>query len=451
MAQLYIDVIRDLCQHGYEALLVGGPVRDLLLGKEPNDFDVATNATPEKVKEVLAQRFKVVLVEGSRFPVAIVYRDKEQVEVATYRREQSFGHGHKDFDVQIAPSFEVDSERRDFTFNSLGMCLTGDIIDHHNGIEDLRKRVVRFVNDPVKRITEDPIRMIRACRFLAAINGIFDASSFAAMSSLADLLDTIPKERIQKELLKAMKIKNASRFFFALYESGLLIKILPSLARCYNHPHGRHHFEDVFEHSMLVGDAISTRCPLVKFSGYVHDVGKPIAAEIDEDSNVTFIGHEKKGAKILEKELSELKFSIFEVKFVANLVRYHMSVAMPDSSSKSVRKLLHKFNENGVNYINFIRLKVADRAGNLKKNHFTFSELKSIIRLFESQLFSENEVKAAFSITDLAVNGKDVMEFLGIKPGPKVGQILKDLLQLVIEDPDLNTREALLEQIPHVV
>jgi tRNA nucleotidyltransferase (CCA-adding enzyme) len=447
MAPLYIDIMRDLCQKGYEALLVGGPVRDLLLGKEPSDFDVATNATPDVVQDVLRQKYKVSLV-GSNFKVVIVSRDREQVEVATYRTEESFGHGHKEFHVQAASSFQEDSERRDFTFNSLGMCLTGDILDYHNGIEDLAKRVVRFVKNGTQTIDDDPLRMIRACRFLASINGTFDAETFEAIKSRVHLLETIPKERIRLELVKAMKTKHASRFFFALYDAGILEKILPSLARCYEHPHGRFHFEDVFEHCMLVGDTVSTKCYLIKLAGYLHDVGKPISAAYNDEGQLTFIGHEKTGAAVLREELASLKFSQSEIGYITNLVRYHMSTVRPDSSAQSIRKLLHKFNENGVNYIDFVRLKIADRAGNLKKQRLLLSEARQLITLFESELYGAE--KAAFSITDLVVSGRDVMAELGIKPGPLVGKVLKELLQLVLEDPSLNTREELLSLIVKV-
>jgi putative nucleotidyltransferase with HDIG domain len=439
MSHLYVEIMKTLCQSGYEALLVGGPVRDLLLGKQPVDFDVATNATPVQVQSIL-HNYKLCLA-GSNFKVVIVTRDKEQVEVATYRTEESFGHGHKDFNVRTASSFQEDSERRDFTFNSLGMCLTGDILDYHNGIEDLQKRVVKFVKNGTQTIEDDPLRMIRAARFLASINGTFDKSTFEAIQQRAYLLDTIPKERIRMELLKAMTTRYASRFFFALHESGLLERILPSLSKCYNHPHGRHHFEDVFEHCMLVGDGISTQFPLVKLAGYLHDVGKPISVDYNEEGHLTFIGHEKSGAEVLCQELSELRFSIDEVKQITDLVRYHMSSFNSDCTSRSVRRLLHKFTENGVNYKDFLRLKIADRAGNLSKNRFTISQIKQRINFFEEVLFGQEPV--AFSVKDLAIDGNDVIRLLNVKPGPVVGKVLNDLLQLVLDEPSLNTVENL--------
>lgn len=440
MSELYIDIIKELCKNGFDALLVGGPVRDILLGKEPNDFDVATNATPVEVKNILDSKFKVVLVDGSRFPVAIVYRSKEQVEVATFRTEESFGSGHKEFNVSISSTFEEDSKRRDFTFNSLGMCLIGDIIDHHNGIDDLRKKIVKFVEDPYKRIQEDPIRMIRACRFLANIDGLFDKNTFDAIKELSYLINTIPKERIQKEIIKAMKIKYASRFFYALYDTGLLKDILPSLNNCYDFPHGKHHFETVFEHNMLVGDSISTKCPLIKLTGYLHDVGKPISAEIDDSENITFFEHNKTGADILKKELKILKFSTFEIKFITDLVQHHMAASGKDRTDKSIRRLLYKFDIDNVNYMDFIRLKIADRSGNLKKDKFTISEIKETVKIFEKQIYNTQVV---LNTTELKINGVEIMNILNVKPGPIIGKVLKELLQLVIDNPELNDNEYL--------
>lgn len=442
---LYFEIIKELDKHNFEGVLVGGAVRDFLTGEEPVDYDVATNADPETVKEIFESKYKVSLV-GQSFKVCIIRDNAETVEVATYRKERSTGYGHKEFEILKADTLEEDTCRRDLTINSLAICAVGDIIDYHDGLNDLEKKIIKFVNNAVERIEEDPIRMIRACRFLAKINGTFDKDSFLAIQKRAHLIDTVPKERIKLEIIKAMKNKYSSRFFYALHEGGLLSKIFPSLSKCYNHPHGNHHLEDIFEHSMLVGDAISTKCPLIKLAGYLHDVGKPESVAYDSEWNIeNFIGHEKIGAYIVEKELLELRFSLKEIQYIKSIISVHMR-SLNNISGKGLRKLIRDFESLNIRYIDFLRIKIADRCGNLKKDKLIISEIKEKIRLFENEIYSQNENKA-FSIKDLKINGEDILKQTGLKPGPEIGNILKRLFEIVLEDPCLNTKEKLLTLI----
>lgn len=446
--ELYIEVSKQLCCNGYDAYLVGGYPRDMLLGKISSDCDLVTNALPDHIEKLFSNKYKIITA-GKNFCVTILVdkNTKEQIEIATYRSEYSFGKKHQDFEVKVAETFLEDSKRRDLTINALATCpITGNIVDYHGGINDIKNRIIRFVGDPNERLKEDYIRAFRAARFLAKIDGKFDKLSFDAIKNNIELLEFIPPERIRIEILKAMQYKYASRFWYTLFETGILEKILPSLAACWRHPHGKHHFELIHEHMMLVGDAISTKCSLTKLTGYLHDIGKPTAYSIN--NGVNFIGHDKIGSEILKAELFNLRFSKFEIEHISNLTKLHMQ-DFRDLKPKSIRKLLKRLNDNNINQTDFFRLRVADRTGNLKKNKFKISELKKHIKDFDKEIYGNNNI-LPLSLKDLAINGNDVMSTLNIKPGPKIKQILNDFLELVIENPELNTKDILISKIINI-
>lgn len=437
---LHRIITKILKSYSFEVFMVGGSVRDMLNGLKPADFDLVTNATPDQIRIIFEKNFKVSTV-GSRFVVSIISNGIEHVDVATYRSDRSIGIGHKDFEIKYAKTIYEDIMRRDLTCNAIAMCPdTCDIIDMYNGLQDLKNRIIRFVGDPVIRIKEDPIRMIRAARFAARLKGNFAKETLEAIIKYAELILYVPKEAIRIEVLKAMENVECSRFFYLLYDTGLLKYIFPALNSCYAHPHGRHHFEDVFEHQMLCGDYITSKCPLTKLTGYLHDCGKPMAYQIRQDGS--FIDHHKYGEEILRKELLDLKFSLKEIDFIANLTRVHMHIRDHEPSKKSIRKFLVELYDRNLHYFHFLRLRFADKASSLKKQS-SFSECKHLMSKIEECLIEENI--PIFGIKDLAINGDDIMRLLNIPSGKQVGDILKYLLDKVLEYPNLNNNESLKE------
>lgn len=429
------EIIKRLCDEGFKTYITGGAVRDILAGLPAKDEDVVTSATPDQLQALFPDH-NVVTV-GKSFGVTLI----DGVEVATFRTDKYSGLDARKCLVEFVGSLEEDLSRRDLTINAMAFCeQTGDVIDPHNGQQDLKRRVIRFVGNPVDRIYEDPNRIIRACRFLAKIEGAFDCATFEALSSHAAFVrDNVAKERIRLEILKALELPKPSLFFMALFDIGALQYIFPSMVPCAAHVHGKHHREDIFTHLMICGDHLSPTKPLIRLAGYLHDIGKPVSHTKDGK----FIGHELEGAILAESELKTLRFSNDEVEKITNLIACHM-LHLKESGKKPIKKVLRTLIESGVDFRDFMRLRVADRKANLAKADLTFKDICHVYRRFLSVI---NE-KTPFSVKSLAINGKDVMKVLHLKPGPKVGEILKALFEYVNDvGPEANTRENLLEQL----
>jgi len=432
------QIIERLRKKGFEAYIVGGAVRDMLMGLKPKDKDIATSAEPDEIKEIFSDCSYTAA--GKAFLVSFV----DGIEVATYRKDMYHGLDAQRVDIRKAQSLEEDVLRRDLTINAIAYDpFDGRIIDYVGGQEDLKNRVVKFVGDPKLRIYEDPNRIIRACRFLAQIDGSFDEDTFRNLLFYSTYVsEHVDKERIMLEIKKAMKIKRASIFFKALMDIEALSYIFPSLADCWNHEHGPYHIEDVFYHNMMSGDSVSTKYPLIKLASYLHDVGKPIACNINPRTNdVWFKDHEYVGADQVAKELKILKFSNNEISYISNLIRLHMRISHERLSPKSIRRTLVMLSDAGIHYKDLLRLAVSDRRGNFKTNrYYGLRDVYELLRSFKTEVERKNPVSC---FAQLALNGKDIMDITGLKPGKEIGRMLKFLLEKVIEDPEQNTKEKL--------
>lgn len=428
-------IIEQLKQKGHEVYIVGGAVRDLLLNHKPYDFDIVTSAFTKEIIQLFKDTHKVDLV-GESFKVVIV----DGMEVASFRKD-TYKNGKC---VAIhAQTIEEDLARRDFTVNAMAFDIyTDKIIDPFNGRKDLTKRRIKFVGNPDDRIKEDPNRMLRAARFVAIIKGFYDSETLNAVKRNSNLMKQVDPERIRLEVLKAMKAKDASLFFDFLLFSGCLEYVFPYMISSFQHDHGPYHNEDVFDHLMFCGDFIKPGCPLTKLAGYLHDIGKPSSTDYDDNGILHFNGHENIGEELIREMLSNLKFSNREINFVADLTKLHMMGVMPDSSGKSVRKLLRRLKDRKIPVEAFMRLKIADRKANLNKEPLTLTQIKEVMRRFDEELCRE---EVAFGVKTLKVNGYDVMETLKIEPGPEVGKVLDRLFERVEEDPTLNNHETLIE------
>jgi len=414
----HLDIVRRLCDNNCDTYIVGGGIRDMLLGNNPDDYDVVTEATPDKVLE-LFKDCKVKQV-GKSFGVILV----EGYEVATFRHDR-----YKDSKciVSFADTIHEDLSRRDLTVNAMAFCeLTGELIDDHGGREDLDRRIIRFVGDAYERINEDPCRILRACRFLAKIDGTFDLDTFNALNRAVvwhKRLNEVAPERIRLEILKAMKIPKASKFFDALHSIGALELIFPSLASCWKHEHGEHHKEDVFDHCMYAGDSITTDDPILKLTGYLHDVGKPAAFKDGK-----FILHEVVGRDLILDELRKLTFTSDEIYRICGLVRLHMN-SIQKMTPKAIRKLLKKFDERGVVIDDFISLRKADRRANIAREDFTPEEWIAM----EQQLRQEILEDKPFNIHSLAFKGRDIIEVFDLMPGARIGKIQHLMMNHIVD------------------
>lgn len=413
------NIWNALEDNGFDTYLVGGAVRDSFLGLSPKDFDLATSALPGQVHEVISLELPEAKLDfvGAAFGVMLV----DGIEVATFRKDTVNASGEDD--VEYVSSLKDDISRRDFTVNAMAITSSGILIDPFNGLVDLENRVLRFVGDANERINEDPNRILRACRFIAKLHFTPSSKTAGALWENRELVNVIAPERMRLEMLKAMECEEPSIFFGALQFLGILEFILPELSDCYQHTGGKHHPETVWEHNMLVGDALPKEDPILRLTGFLHDIGKP-AAWLEAPGR--FINHHKIGKKILENRLNELKFSNAEIRRICGLVDTHMFF-IKGLSPKAQRKLLKTLDSYGIDWKDLVRIRIADHKGNVAKGKMTVSEVKNIVKSF-------TQVQdVPVSVKSLAVTGGQLIKEFGLAPGPVVSQIQKALLEYVLE------------------
>lgn len=435
------EIVLKLQDLGYEAYFVGGYVRDMLLGKKCDDIDITTSATPDELITIFKDR--QIKTAGKNFLVTFV----DDIEVATYRVDNYKNFNPESLKVLKANSAKEDVIRRDFTINSLLYDPSSKkIIDYVNGQSDLQEKIIRFNGNPKERIFEDPVRIIRACRFAAKINGKFERETLAFLRTYSDYITMIPGERIRLEILKAMKIKNASLFFEKLHEIDGLKYIFPSIENSYGVDGGPYHIETVFEHLMMAGDHCSTKYPLLKLASYMHDIGKPISKRINPSTGgIWFEGHDETGRDAAKIELEDLKFSGDEINLISNLIGLHMRISNERLQPKSIRRTLKTLSDFNIPYQNLLRVSICDKMGGLKSQKtYKLKNVYELCKLFKEQVERKDPVS---KFSDLKINGNDIMEITGLKPGKEVGYILKYLLDLVLDNPELNDVQKLKEII----
>jgi len=440
LAYRIIDILRG---RNCTCYLAGGAARDELLGRKPNDYDLATESPPEMVIHACVEEELKAKLAGASFPVVIVSDGKSMVEVATFRKDVYHGTSDKDVTITTTSSIVEDSARRDFTINTMYFCpRTDELVDPCGGKNDLDNKVIRAPGVPEDRLREDPCRILRACRFLCLIGGVFDDATYSALKRNVHLVGShVHPDRIRKEVLKVMGYQSPSIFWRALNDIGGLEYVSPGLHMCYNFDGGKYHIEDVFTHCMIVGDHLPSDKPLLRLAGYLHDIGKPNKL----NSEGGFYGHDKEGEKIVRSELKHLHFSTRDVNYISTLIKHHMRTIGDKSTPRAIRRMLKAFGEEGIDYREWLKLRIADRIGNLIKPNYSVDYIKGILSKIREEMNPTRS--SAFSTTDLAIDGNDVMRILDIQPGKLVGVILRSLLDVVIDNPELNTKETLTKLI----
>lgn len=434
-----LEIVTKLQDLGHVTYYVGGYVRDMILGIPSKDIDIATSATPDQLENIFKDQ--EIKTTGKSFLVTFI----NGIEVATFRSDVYSGLNDKNVKIKIANE-ETDANRRDFTINAIYYDpISKKVIDYVNGQEDLKNKIIRFVGEPKDRIFEDPNRIIRACRFLAKIDGDFDKATFEELKNRSNYVETmIRPERIRLEILKAMEIKNASIFFRSLYDIGALKYIFPTLNKCYNLDGGPYHDEPVFDHCTAAGDHIRTKDPIIKLAGYLHDIGKGISYRTNPKTNLPwFEGHEETGREAAINELTNLRFSSREVERVSTLVELHMRISHERVQPKGVRRTLKILKDHDIPYQDLLRVSIGDKMGGYKARRFyKITDVRDLASAFRTEV---NRKNPATEFADLKVNGYEIMQITGLQPGKEVGEILKKLLDLVLDNPELNEKEKLVE------
>lgn len=414
-----LEVIRTLHQSGFHAFLAGGCVRDLLLGREPADYDVATDATPDDVMRIFPKTYGV----GARFGVVLVaVNENEAVEVATFRSDMGYSDGRHPDEVRFTRNPQEDVQRRDFTINGLLMDpLTGEVLDYVGGRKDLDAGIIRTIGDPEKRFAEDKLRMLRAVRFAARFGYILERGTMEAIQKLAPQISQVSAERVRDELTKMLTEGRARLAFFMLYASRLMREVLPEIAamKGVEQPPEFHPEGDVFIHTLLLLDNLPHPCtPTLAWGALLHDVGKPPTFRRAPD-RIRFDDHVDVGVKIAEGICQRLHFSNEETAQIIALVDNHMRFAQADRMNESTLKKfmrLPRFEE----HLELHRLDCAASHGNLESYNFVKDKLASI----------PPEVMRPAPL----VTGADLIA-AGYEPGPRFRQILE-----AVEDGQLENR-----------
>lgn len=432
---------------GKRAWIVGGCVRDSLLGKAVADWDVATDALPKELMKIFPRAIPTGLQHGT---VTLVVHGKSpsgqdetrHYEVTTLRGETTYSDGRRPDAVHFVEDIVHDLERRDFTMNAIAVDpQSGELIDPFEGRRDLAQKVVRAVGAPVERFSEDGLRVLRAARFSATLEFELDQATFAAIEPTLGTFRKVSAERVRDEWVKTMKAKRPSRAFEVMRTSGILGVTCPELLDGVGMEQNKWHSLDVWQHGMACMDACAGD-PILRIAALLHDVGKPRSrAFSDKTQDWTFYDHDKIGAEIADPICARLRFSNDERARIVALVRHHL-FHYDQWSDAAVRRWIRRVGKERV--LDLYALNEADVRG----KGAVFDEAKDLAPLAALRAHVERVLAegAALSTRDLAIDGRVLMKELGLAPGRIIGQILEALLEVVIAEPGENERESLLSR-----
>ncbi len=429
------QVLEKLWEAGYEAYVVGGCVRDSLLRRTPQDWDITTSAKPEQVKAL----FRRTVDTGIRHGTVTVMMDRDAFEVTTYRIDGEYEDGRHPREVTFTPDLREDLKRRDFTINAMAYSDRGGLVDLFGGAEDLKKGVIRCVGNPMDRFGEDALRILRAIRFSAQLGYEIEPETLEAVRVLAPTLSKISAERIRTELEKLL-VSDHPEYLRTAYETGVTKIILPEFDRCMSTPQNHpHHCYNVGEHTLVA----LTKVPadrILRFVMLLHDMGKPDTLQIDGEGITHFHGHEAQGEKIARAILRRLKFDNDSVAKICRLVLYH---GYGDGFDWDLRLVRRSLNRIGLEA--FPDLFAVKRGDILAQSDYQREEKLAAVNRWQKLYEQILEEKQCVTLKSLAVNGSDLLR-MGWTPGREIGETLNLLLEQVLEDPRRNNREYLLEQ-----
>lgn len=424
-------ILQTLDEHGYEAYVVGGCVRDSVLGRDPHDWDITTSASPEQVKEI----FDRTIDTGIQHGTVTVMIDREGYEVTTYRIDGEYEDGRHPKEVCFTSSLEEDLKRRDFTMNAMAYNPSKGLVDLFGGMDDMENHVIRCVGDPMERFQEDALRIMRAVRFSAQLGFAIDDSTRQAITALAPNLKYVSAERIQAELVKLLTSPHPD-YFRVAYETGITREFLPEFDACMeteqNTPHHCYTVGEHILHSTLNVPADK----VLRLTMLFHDIAKPLMKTTDENGCDHFKKHAEKGETVVKGILRRLKFDNDTIDKVTRLVRWHDE--RPEPSMKAVRRAVNRIGEDI-----FPMYLVVRKADLLAQSTYRREEKLEHLMKIEECYNQIREEAQCVSMKSLAVSGRDLIQ-AGFKPGPEMGQLLNRMLDHVLEVPEDNTKEKLM-------
>lgn len=458
-----LHIVKTLTSSGYTCEIVGGAVRDLLLGVQTSDWDFTTNATPEQILPLFTEsfyenQFGTVMVAQKHLDEQFQL-DSESLglspdlvyDITTYRSDGEYRNHRKPESVVWGKTIAEDLQRRDFTINAiafhvrdplvtpsdLSIRVDVDIIDPFQGEEDMRKKLVRTVGVPDERFSEDALRIMRAVRFANQFQFAIESETLKALQSHVKDLSVISMERMSSEFMKMIASPTPDVAIVLLDKLEILPYILPELGAAKGVRQSGHHIYDVWEHSLRALGSCTSSDPVVRLATLLHDIGKPTTYQETPDGSVTFYNHEVIGARIAKQIGSRLRLSKRDCDRLFTLVRWHMFTYESFTTDAYIRRFIRRVGTENLEDI--FALRVGDRVGSgSKASSWRLEELKERVWA---------ELHQPMKITDMVIDGRDVMTELGIKPGPMIGKVLSEIFEEVFENPELNERETLLKKI----
>jgi len=426
--------------NGKEIYLVGGAVRDMLMGKNIHDWDLATNALPEEVSGIIRRAGGKVVPTGIKHGTVTVFYKNNSAEITTFRLEAGYSDGRRPDQVNYTSDAEEDLSRRDFTMNAIALRLPeGEIVDPFGGEKDIKTGVIRCVGNAAERFNEDGLRPLRAVRFAAQLGFEIEKNTLDAIGGALSVCAKVSWERVRDEIDKILASPLPSRAFRLMEETGLLKLFIGELAACRGIEQKGFHQFDVLDHCLLACDYAAAKgySRELRLASLFHDVGKPQTRRVDESGVYTFYRHEEISAEMCREILERLRYPNAAIDSVCHLIREHMFLYTDEWTDAAVRRFIARIGESNLEDI--YRLRRSDAYA------FTGKEGDaSSLLLLANRVNSILAAGRAFSLKDLAVTGNDLME-TGINPGKTMGIILNELLETVLDDPAQNTREKLLE------
>lgn len=427
------SVLNRLCAAGYDAYIVGGAVRDSLMGKIPHDYDLATSALPQQVKSL----FRTVIDTGLAHGTVTVVENGVGYEVTTFRCEEGYSDMRHPDSVSFVKDIKKDLLRRDFTINALCYRPDTGVGDYAGGINDIKDKIIRTVGEPEQRFREDALRMLRAVRFAAVLGFEIEEKTAAAIKKCSVLIKKVSAERILGEFNKILLSDNPS-YFGKMHELGLLRHLIPELDVCFDTPQrNKYHIYNVGEHIMQAA-RISEKDLTLRWAAVLHDIGKPLCISTDSNGIIHFYGHHKDSAMLAANVLRRFKADNDTLHDVVALIENHDVRIEP--TPPAVKRMLAKLGDKL-----FLQLLNLQKADNCAKNPvFIAEKLKRIdeVREVYENVLAEGQ---PYLLSDLVINGRDLIK-LGFKAGREIGDTLKTLLGEVVISPELNNREYLLRR-----
>lgn len=428
-------ILHTLQEAGYEAYAVGGCIRDSLLGRRPDDWDITTSAKPQETKALFGKTIDTGIQHGT----VTVMRHGRGYEVTTYRVDGEYEDGRHPKEVTFTASLKEDLRRRDFTVNAMAYNEKDGLVDLFGGRQDLEQKIIRCVGEANERFEEDALRIMRAVRFSAQLGFSIEERTKEAIRGHAERLRQVSAERIQVELTKLVISPNPD-FLRIAWETGITAVVLPEFDRLMEQPQNNpHHCFSVGEHTLHAMQAVRPdKC--LRLAMLLHDVAKPLCLTTDAEGIDHFHGHAQKGERMAAQILKRLRYDNHTTELVSRLVKWHDVAIAPEK--KAVRRAASRMGKELFPLI--LEVKAADLAAQSDYQRTEKREWLERLRSLYEEIEREGD---CLTIKDLAVNGRDLIQS-GITPGPQLGLALQQLLEIVLEDPEKNTREYLLSSLP---